>query len=121
MTRARRVQKTPDRSVVGLARSLTNTLRPSPVVGLNRAIANGQRGGPGRGLEEIHAIADHDRLASYPFYHAALGEFEFRSGRHQIAREQFRAALTFTRNPAERQFFEHGIAACEPTTPRHVL
>ena len=30
------------------------------------------------GLDEIHAIANSDRLASYPFYHVALGEFEFR-------------------------------------------
>ena len=31
--------------------------------------------GPTRGLEEIHAIVDRDRLANYPFYFAALGEF----------------------------------------------
>ena len=97
------------------------TLRPSPVVALNRAVAVGQCDGPERGLQEIRAIANTDRLATYPFYHAALGEFEFRSGRHENARQHFRTALTFARNPAERQFFEHRIAACEPTCPEHVL
>ena len=32
--------------------------------------------GPERGLEEIRAIADRDRLRGYPFYFAALGELE---------------------------------------------
>jgi RNA polymerase sigma factor (sigma-70 family) len=88
-------------------------LRSSPVVALNRAIAIGQHEGPGRGLEEIRAIANSDRLAKYPFYHAALGEFELRSGRHETAREYLRAALGLARNPAERRFFEQRIAACK--------
>ena len=117
---AHRVEDTDWARIVSLYDTLI-TLRPSPVVALNRAIAIGQRDGPERGLQEIHAIAGHDRLGTYPFYHAALGEFEFRSGRHQTAREHFRAALTLARNPAERQFFEHRIAACEPTAPQHVL
>jgi predicted RNA polymerase sigma factor len=89
------------------------TIRPSPVVALNRAIAIAQHEGPERGLEEIRAIADRDRLASYPFYHAALGEFEFRSGRYEIAREHFRQALALARNPMERRFLDDRMAACE--------
>ena len=69
------------------------TIRPSPVVALNRAIAVAQHDGPERGLEEIRAIADRDRLAAYPFYSAALGELEFRRGGHETAREHFQAAL----------------------------
>jgi RNA polymerase sigma factor (sigma-70 family) len=92
-------------------------IRPSPVVALNRAIAIAQREGPQRGLEEIQMIAHSDRLAAYPFYHAALGEFEFRSGRHELAREHFRAALTFARNAMERRFIEQRIAACKAASP----
>jgi RNA polymerase sigma factor (sigma-70 family) len=88
-------------------------IRPSPVVALNRAIAIAQRDGPQRGLEEIQAIANSDRLAKYPFYHAALGEFELRSGRREIARKHFREACALGRNPMERQFFEQRIRACD--------
>jgi RNA polymerase sigma-70 factor (ECF subfamily) len=92
-------------------------LRPSPVVALNRAIAIGQRDGPQRGIEEIRAMANRDRLAAYPFYHAALGEFELRSGRHEIAREHFLTALSFARNPMERRFIEQRVGACKTGTP----
>src|SRR5262249_3426670 len=88
-------------------------IRPSPVVALNRAIAVAQREGPQRGLEEIRAIARSDRLARYPFYHAALGELELRSGKRRLAREHFATALTLARNPMERHFFEQRIGACQ--------
>src|SRR5262249_53243367 len=117
---AHRAEDTDWARIVSLYDTLM-TLRPSPVVALNRAIAIAQRDGPERGLQEIRSIADSDRLATYPFYYAALGEFEFRSGRHQNAREYFRTALSFARNPTERQFFENRIFTCEPTTPQHAL
>jgi RNA polymerase sigma factor (sigma-70 family) len=91
------------------------TLRPSPVVALNRAIAVAQRHGPERGLEEIRAIANSNRLARYPFYHAALGEFELRAGRAEAARDHFRAALALARSPMERTFLSHRLAACDST------
>jgi RNA polymerase sigma-70 factor (ECF subfamily) len=86
-------------------------LRPSPVVALNRAIAIAQRSGPLRGLAEIDAIPERDRLASYPFLPAALGELELRAGRPQAACEHFRAAAALARNPAERQFLERRAEA----------
>jgi len=88
-------------------------IRPSPIVALNRAIAIGQREGPQRGLDEIHSIEDAQRLARYPFYHAALGELELRSRNHQTARLYFTAAVKLARNPMERNFFEQRIAACQ--------
>ncbi len=88
-------------------------IRPSPVVALNRAIAAGHFQGPERGLQEIRAIAESDRLADYPFYHAALGEFELQVGRLEPARRHFQAALAVARNPMERQFFEQRVAACK--------
>jgi RNA polymerase sigma factor (sigma-70 family) len=92
---------------------LLMTIRPSPVVALNRAIAIGQREGPTRGLEEINAIAEPDRLAHYPFYFAALGEFEFRNGKYDVSQKQFRKALAVARNPMESEFLQKRINACE--------
>jgi RNA polymerase sigma-70 factor (ECF subfamily) len=92
-------------------------IRPSPVIALNRAIAIGQGQGPQRGLHELRAIGDSDRLARYPFYYAALGEFELRDGRYHAAREHFTAALALARNPAERRFLERRIQACECAVP----
>ena len=88
-------------------------IRPSPVVALNRAVAVGELEGPKRGLEELHAIADAERLADYPFYPAALGEMELRSGQREVARGHFRAALALARNPMEREFFERRLEACQ--------
>jgi predicted RNA polymerase sigma factor len=109
---ARRPEDTNWGTLVSLYDQLMS-IRPTPVVALNRAIAIGQRDGPGRGLEEIHAIRDSDRLNSYPFYYAALGEFELRSGKHGTAREHFRAALAVARNPMERRYLERREAACK--------
>jgi predicted RNA polymerase sigma factor len=89
--------------------SLYDTLmaiNPSPVVALNRAIAVAQYQGAERGLAEIAAIAEVDRLADYPFYFAALAELEHQLGRTNEARENFRMAGSRARNPLERQFFE---------------
>jgi RNA polymerase sigma-70 factor (ECF subfamily) len=88
-------------------------LVPSPVVALNRAIAIGQRDGPVRGLEALHGIANADRLRQYPFYPAALGEFELRRGSAEAARVQFTMAAALARSPAERRFLDRRIRDCE--------
>jgi RNA polymerase sigma factor (sigma-70 family) len=88
-------------------------LRPSPIVALNRAIAVAQDEGAERGLEEIRAITNRERLAGYPFYSAALGELEFRRGKYETAREHFQAARSLARNRMERQFFDRRVGACE--------
>ena len=89
------------------------TIRPSPIVALKRAITIAQRDGPDRGIEEIHAISDRDRLESYPFYWAALGEFELRSKRYGIAQGHFRSALALARNESERHFLSQRMHASE--------
>ena len=88
------------------------TIRPTPIVALNRAIAVGQRDGPEPGLQELREIRDSERLAKYPFYRAAFGEFELQSGRPERAHEHFSAALALSRNPMERQFFRQRIEDC---------
>ncbi len=89
-------------------------VRPSPVVALNRALAIAMCHGPARGLEELRAIENRDRLSAYPFYSAALGELELRAGQTTAAYERFREALALARNPTERRFLERRLAACRP-------
>jgi RNA polymerase sigma-70 factor (ECF subfamily) len=117
--RALRAEDTDWQTIVSLYDTLM-MIGASPIVALNRAIAIAQQEGPERGLEEIRAIAKSDRLGSYPFYHAALGEFELRTRKHAIARDHFRTALALARNAMERQFYEQRIAACERDAARHV-
>jgi RNA polymerase sigma factor (sigma-70 family) len=109
--RAPRAEDTDWKSIVSLYDKL-QSLRPSPIVGLNRAIAIAQFEGPERGLEELGAIADRDRLVAYPFYFAALGEFELSTGRHGVARERFSAAAALARSPMERKFFNRRLDMC---------
>src|SRR6516225_1749014 len=111
-TSTQRTEDTDWATIVSLYDKLM-ALRPSPIVALNRAIAIAQREGPQRGLQEIQAIQDLERLGKYPFYHAALGELEIGSGHFEDAREHFVAALRLARNPMERSFFEHRISACK--------
>ncbi len=111
-SRAPRMEDTDWKAIVALYDTLM-TIRPSPIVALNRAIAVAQSEGPERGLEEIELIAGRDRLAAYPFNWAALGELELRLGRHETAREHFRAAHAVARNPMERRFLEQRFGACE--------
>jgi len=109
---AARAEETNWQTIVSLYDTLM-TIRPSPIVALNRAIAVAQRDGPERGLEEIAAIKDRDRLSAYPFYAAALGELELRSGREDAAREHFRTAQGLARNPMERRFLDRRMEACD--------
>jgi predicted RNA polymerase sigma factor len=108
---ARRVEDTNWAAIASLYDTLM-TVCPSPVVALNRAIAIGQDQGPERGLEAIRAIVDAGRLVAYPFYSAALGEFEFRLGQCEAAQRHFRAARALARNPMERRFFDRRVGAC---------
>jgi predicted RNA polymerase sigma factor len=110
------VEQTDWASIVALYDRLM-TIAPSPVVALNRAIAVAERDGADRGLEELHAIADFERLTNYPFYPAAIGELELRRANHAAARERFVEALAVARNPMERRFLEKRIRACESEHP----
>ena len=106
------IEATDWKEIVSLYDTLMS-IRPSPIVALNRAIAVGQRDGSERGLKELQAIGGSERLAKYPFYHAAFGESVLQSGRSQMAREYFSIALALSRNAMERQFFSGRIEACD--------
>ena len=107
---AARAEETDWTKIVWLYDTLM-AIRPSPVIALNRAIAVAQLEGPQSGIDQINAIDDRERLESYPFFDAALGELELRAGRHANARTYFEAALTLARNPMERRFLESRLAA----------
>jgi RNA polymerase sigma-70 factor (ECF subfamily) len=109
---ARSLEETDFNAIVALYDRLMN-MAPSPIIALNRAIALGFRDGPERGLEALRSIDGRDRLSRYPFYPAALGELELRSGRPAAARQHFRDALSLARNGAEVRFLEKRLRACD--------
>lgn len=109
---ARRAEETRWGQIVSLY-DLLLALQPSPVVALNRALAVAQHQGAARGLEELTAIEGRERLRSYSFYEAALGELELRLGRRERAREHFLAAVALARSPMERRFLEGRARECE--------
>jgi RNA polymerase sigma-70 factor (ECF subfamily) len=108
---ARSIEETDWREIVALYDRLM-TLAPSPVIALNRAIAIGQLEGPGRGIRELRAIDDVERFANYPFYPAALAEFEMRRGHLEVALEHFQSALGLARSDAERRFLQKRALRC---------
>jgi RNA polymerase sigma factor (sigma-70 family) len=108
---ASRFEETDWATIVSLYDTLM-TIAPSPIVALNRAIAIAQVAGADRGLEAIDAIDQRDRLAAYPFYHAARGELELRRNNTLRAHRHFQAALALARNPGEQHFLEKRLAAC---------
>ena len=87
-------------------------LQPTPVVALNRAIAVGMAEGPEAGLRALAGIEGRHRLARYPFFPAAVAEFELRAGRPGRAAAQLRAALLLARNGAEEAVLARKLAAC---------
>ena len=97
--------------IIGLYDTLLH-IRPSPVIALNRANAIAQHAGPEQGLTAIHAIADRERLKTYPFYPMALGELELQCGRRGAASQHFKAALQLARNPTEQRFMQERLDAC---------
>ena len=67
---------------------------------------------PERGLAELRAIVDRDRLSGYPFYPAAMAELELRRGNAAAARKLFETALGLARNDAERRFLAKRVFTC---------
>jgi predicted RNA polymerase sigma factor len=84
-------------------------LVPGPVVALNRAIAIAELRGPGIGLDLLRAMAQEQRLSTYPFYWAALANLESRAGRSAEARSLYERAMGLSRSPAERVSYERRL------------
>jgi RNA polymerase sigma factor (sigma-70 family) len=113
-TSAARSEDTDWKQIV-LLYDMLMAIHPSPVIALNRAIAIAQLDGPEQGLQEIRIIRDLHRLASYPFYPAALGELELRRGNYPVATTHFSKALSLARNPMERNFLQRRVDTCKET------
>jgi len=111
-TSAARSEDTDWKQIVSLYDMLM-AIHPSPVIAINRAIAIAQLDGPERGLQEIRVIHDLDRLSSYPFYPATLGELELRRGNYLVAKAHFSTALSLARNPMEHNFLQRRIDMCK--------
>ena len=84
-------------------------LAPSPVVELNRAVAVAMAAGPGRGLELLEPLLANERLAAYPYLHAARADLLRRLARHTEAGVAYRRALELTENEVERAFLERRL------------
>jgi RNA polymerase sigma factor (sigma-70 family) len=84
----------------------------TPVVALGRAIARAQIVGPRAGIAEVLALEAGQRLHSYPFFWAALGDLAIRAEDPPRARGWFERGLTTARNDAEREMFLRRIAEC---------
>ncbi len=89
------------------------TLAPSPVVELNRAVAIAMAFGPAAGLARIDTLAADERLAGYPYFHAARADLLRRLGRLAPAIEAYRTALELTENEVERGFLSGRVAELE--------
>jgi len=87
-------------------------IKPSPIIALNRAVAAGNALGPEEGLAELSKIPDAAKLAGYPFYPAAYGEFHLLAGRMSEAAKHFEKALELARSPSESNFFKRKLEGC---------
>ncbi len=95
---------------------LLYTRKRTPVVGLGRAIARARIAGPMVGIDELLALDDRDRLESYPFFWAALGDLALRAGQVSRARVWLERGSETARNDAERQVFRRRLAECAART-----
>ena len=102
--------------IAALYERLAN-LAPSPVVELNRAVAISMADGPAAGLGLLDALTSDDRLAAYPYFHAARADLLRRLGRHSEAGAAYHAALELTTNEVERAFLARRIHELETARP----
>ena len=91
-------------------------LVPSPVVELNRAVAIAMVEGPAVGLARLDALAGDERLAEYPYFHAARADLLRRLGRFSSAADAYRVARELTTNEVERAFLTRRLAEMEAGT-----
>lgn len=75
---------------------------PSPVIALNHAIARSEVDGPAAGLAALDGLGNAFLVRSYPFLHAAIGEFNLALGKQEAAAAAFERAYSVARSGAER-------------------
>jgi RNA polymerase sigma-70 factor, ECF subfamily len=85
-------------------------ISPSPVVELNHAAAVSMVDGPARALDLIDALEIRGGLNGYESMPAVRADLLRRLGRHQAAREAYRAATAATQLEPLRRFYARRIA-----------
>jgi len=91
-------------------------LQPSPIVALNRAVAVSMAFGPAAGLELVDRLLSEPSLKSYHLLPSVRGDFLFKLGRFDEAREEFQRAASLTRNARERKLLLDRAAASRSHT-----
>jgi RNA polymerase sigma-70 factor (ECF subfamily) len=85
-------------------------ISPSPVIELNHAAAVSMVDGPARALDLIDALEARGGLSGYDLMPAVRADLLRRLGRHEAARDAYRAATSATRLEPLRRLYARRIA-----------
>jgi RNA polymerase sigma-70 factor (ECF subfamily) len=100
-----RAEETDWRQILALYDQLL-AFSSTPIVRMNRAIAVAETAGADAALRELEQLP----LENYQPFHATRADLLRRLGRHEEAREEYRAALAITGNEQERRFLRGRLA-----------
>ncbi len=109
--RARTAEETDWRRIASLYSEL-GQIRPSPIIELNRAVAVGMALGPAAGLEIVDRLVDDPQMQRYHLLPSVRGDFLFKLGRFDAARQEFEQAAALTRNTREQVFLQNRAREC---------
>jgi RNA polymerase sigma-70 factor (ECF subfamily) len=109
--RARTAEETDWERIASLY-SVLGEVTPSPIVELNRAVAVSMARGPAAGLAIVDALRDEASLDGYHLLPSVRGDFLFKLGRLDEAREELERAAELTRNAREKAILLVRAAAC---------
>jgi RNA polymerase sigma-70 factor (ECF subfamily) len=110
--RAHDYRMTDWRQIAGLYDVLLR-IQPSPVVELNHAVAVAMVDGPARALDLLDSLGARGELAGYHLLPAARADLLERLGRHEEAREAYRAAIALVRLEPERRLLQERLERLE--------
>ena len=88
------------------------SIHRSPVYLLNRAIVVAEIEGPLAGIRALAEAEGDKALTNYHLFDATLGEFYWRAGDHERARQYFETAREKTRSPHDRAIIDRRLARC---------
>lgn len=88
-------------------------LTPSPVIELNRAVAYSMAFGPVEGLAILEPLREDATMKSYHLRHAVRGDFLFKLGRFEEAKDELEKAMGMVRNEREKRMLEARVKECD--------
>jgi RNA polymerase sigma factor (sigma-70 family) len=92
------------------------SIHRSPVYLLNRAIVLAEIEGPLAGIRALEEAGGTKSFSNYHLFDATLGEFCWRAGNHERARQCFEAAKLKTRSPHDHAIIDRRLATCSQDT-----